>query len=240
MPRNPTTPEEALAVLRNSSLPTVVTEGRDDYQTLRRLEERLDDLGVDFLPLCGKDSVLRVFEELPDHRRTNTLLLVDLDHWMYFGIPPKYQSKNLLYTFGYSIENDLILDYDLTLLLTRNEKENFLSEVNLVAASHSIEIERARPDKNCSISRHPSDILKETFELDMLEPSEVEMHAVLVANYKQIMRGKTVFQLLIRQLTAKNRKVKFGFRQLLEIAAANTGTVFDSLETEIRLRLSSF
>lgn len=232
------TVHDALSLLNKSSLPTVITEGSDDYRVMRKIENRLSDIGVDFLPLGGRGMVLDVWERLPPPRHANTVALVDLDLWLYTEIPTRYTGDNILYTNGYSIENDILLDYDLLSLLDAAEMATFAAELSIVCAEHARQIEAAKTGHNYFLKRHASDILAAGDVTATLSVPEVALKQILEIQFRQAVRGKTVFQLLVRQLSRAGRFAKFGYKQLYEIGSSNIGGIFEALEGELRVRLS--
>ena len=55
---------ELFATLKNSHIPTVLVEGKDDMIFYRRIEEDLSDLGIDILSAGNKEKVLQVREKI--------------------------------------------------------------------------------------------------------------------------------------------------------------------------------
>jgi hypothetical protein len=232
--RNPLTVEDAIATLSHSNLPTVITEGRDDYRVLRRVEKRLTDVGVDFSPLSGRETVLAVWEQLPKARQSTVLALVDLDEWIYKGIPTQYVGDNLIYTVGYSIENDILLDCDIEEFLDDHEVIAFTSDLCHVSADHAIQIERCKSGQSYLLKRHVNEIINEQDKSPFLTPHELNTQAVLKSHFRQFMRGKSVFELIIRQTTKKGRHVNLNYKHLYEFASVRPGPILLQLERKIR------
>ena len=236
---NPLTVADALGVLQRSSLPTVITEGSDDYRVMRKIEKRLADIGVDFLPLSGKDMVLAVWSQIPAHRSTNTLALVDLDDWLYCGIPLQYQAPTLLYTVGYSIENDLLMDGGLEGILEAAEVASFQNDLAIVCADHAIQIERCKNGLPFELKRHAIQIINEGDKSPTLAVNECQTKTVLVEHYQQMLRGKTILQILVKQTNRPNRFAKLGYRQLYEIASMQPGRIFREFEERVRTHMTA-
>src|SRR5579863_8723513 len=122
--------EEIIALLKQTSLPTIVVEGADDMIVFRRFEDRLSHLGVSVLPVGGRLNVLNIFTrrgEIPAY--VKLAFIADQDTWVYTGVPKEYQHANLILTSGYSIENDVFVDGNLVSLLSRKEFGRFLAEL---------------------------------------------------------------------------------------------------------------
>lgn len=231
---NPTSAADAIALLQRTSLPTVITEGSDDYRIMRKIEKRLSDLGVDFMPLGGKDMVLEVWEGLPQSRSASVIAFVDLDAWIYTEIPPEYRGENLIYTCGYSIENDLFIDSDIRNLLEGHEEADFQSDLDAVCADHARQVNQLISGAPYSLSRHIHVVLGEGDKTATLSPDELRTKTVLKENFGQALRGKTLFELLVKQLSRHGRYAKIGHKQLYEFASATIGPIFSDLEMRIR------
>lgn len=228
------TATDALAVLSRSSLPTVVTEGLDDYRVMRKIEERLSDLGLNFLPVGGKQNVLDVWQRLDSHRRGNTVCLVDLDLWVFDGIPDHFRGTGLYYSHGYSIENDMFIDADLLDFCEIGERQAFLAEIQVIAAWYAREIEQALVGASYSIATHPTQVLANGDISADLSPQENLRKTVVLASYAQTLRGKNLLQLLARQLNRPSRHAKLGYKQLYEIGSKTRGPRMTQLEVNLR------
>lgn len=231
---SPLSVTDALALLSKSSLPTLLTEGTDDYRVMRKVENRLADLGVDFLPLGGRLMVLDVWRSLPAHRHNNTAALVDLDCWLYCGIPSDCIGDNLIYTKGYSIENDIMLDCDLTNLMDAHEESVFYQELEIVSAYHAREIEKAKSGLDFSLATHVNAIIGAGDISPSLCEKEKETKQIIIRFFKQNLRGKSLLELLVRQLNRPGRFAKIGYRPLYEFGSMNIGSIFQDLESSIR------
>ena len=229
--------QEAVAVLNRSALPAVVTEGATDYRAMRKIEERLSDCGVDFLPLGGKSMVLEVWSNLSAERRRRTVVLLDLDMWLFYGVPDQYIDENVVLTRGYSIENDIALDFDFSRLMDSTEMNHFRADLDKVAVAHAIEIEKGRAGGTCEISKHPNQILSDHDASRALSPDEARMKDVIVRFHKQALRGHTLMQLLTRHLSHPRRKAKFSYHQLMELGSMDLGECLLDIESRIRRAL---
>lgn len=58
--------DEFVALLKRTSLPTLVVEGKDDMIVYRRLEDEYCDESLSVLSVGGRDKVLRLFEALSE------------------------------------------------------------------------------------------------------------------------------------------------------------------------------
>jgi len=159
------TVDELFATLKNSSMPTVIVEGRDDIVFYRKVEDELSDLGIDILSAGNKDKVLELREKiLSENLSIPIAFIVDKDLWVNYGVPTEYQDS-LITTNGYSIENDLFLDGDLLLLLDSDELLDFKDDLDVFIKWYALAINRHVNDKKTiydeisSFRYHPNKLL---------------------------------------------------------------------------------
>jgi hypothetical protein len=137
------TVDEIIATLNHSNLPTLVIEGNDDVIIFRRLEEQAPNLTLSVLPVGGRASVLALYDRKGEIRSGQSLAFVaDLDLWVFSGKPKEYHSTDLIFTEGYSIENDAFRDVDCEKLLVHSEKHAFREEVKIFAEWYALAVSR--------------------------------------------------------------------------------------------------
>lgn len=232
---SPLTPADAITTILHSSLPTVLTEGADDYTVFRKMEERLSDLGVSFLPLKGRDSVLEVWYNLPFEAHRKTAFFVDRDSWIYAGVPAQYVKPEILMTTGYSIENDVFIDGHLLDLCTPTEAAAFAAEVDSICRWHAPRVAAIAMGAAEQIRDHPTAILNRGLEdCSQWSPYITQWYEDLKENYAVILRGKTVLQLLVRQLSASGRRARHSYNTLLETGALQRGQHMTTVENALR------
>lgn len=117
------TATEIVSSLAHTSIPTIVVEGRDDMSILRLLE---DKSGISVLPCGGKDCLLEVFERREQFSGLKCAFLLDRDTWIFSSVPERY--REIVFTTGYSIENDVFYKSKLSKLFDNSSKA-FVSEV---------------------------------------------------------------------------------------------------------------
>lgn len=123
MPTPAPTVDELVATIQRSSLPTVVVEGADDVIIYRWMEAFLGTSNVDFLPCNSRTTVLSLFERRGEFRSNQVVFVADKDMWV-FGTPPaKY--ADVVFTDGYSIENDVLSSRAADRLFEAEEKAVF-------------------------------------------------------------------------------------------------------------------
>ncbi|MDN7725030.1 DUF4435 domain-containing protein [Burkholderia gladioli] len=238
------TVEEIFELLKRTSLPTVLVEGKDDIIFYRAVEHELRQFDVDMLPAGNKEAVLtlkRKIEESPVS--APIVFVVDNDLWVH-GLPIDVdQQSSLVTTSGYSIENDLFMDGDLQTLLTPEEITDFGSELHKFVHWYALAIDRYLNGREAPFRTHPGKVLDDddffTSETSLNE-GEVypeRLRKEIESNYARILRGKSLFALLLRQLSAKKREIKFSGKQLMAFGASRKGPHFQRIKDSVRAAL---
>lgn len=240
------TVEELVALIERSSLPTVLVEGKDDIIFYRSIEEDLTDLGIDMLPAGNKDYVLQVREKLACAKlRAPVVFVVDKDLWVYpeFSMEPAHQGVVL--TGGYSIENDVFEDGGIIDLMYKDERANFLIELERFVFWYALAVDRKRRGADGGFRQHPGRILddKTYYQTQtVLEEGEVypeEFRARIFDSYGNLLRGKSLFGLVSRIFSAPARPTKLSVKQLMEIGARRKGPKLLDLANSIRLKVEA-
>jgi hypothetical protein len=239
----PTT-TEIYELLKRSSLPTVLVEGKDDIIFYRKIEEDLKEFGVDMLPAGNKGSVLELYRKLHEAPvDTTTVFVVDKDLWVHDHFENDDSYENLVTTKGYSIENDLYEDGDLESLLSMDELKQFNDELDKFTKWYALAVSRKLQGAASTFRTHPGKILDDENHIDLettlLDGEEYpeQLMTAIRKNYKTIMRGKSLFALLLRELSSRHRQVKFSAKQLMEFGASRKGNNYQRLAKDIRALL---
>jgi hypothetical protein len=220
--------DEIIALLKKTSLPTVVIEGDDDVIVYRRLEDVFPELQISILPAGGRGKVLQVFDRLNEIGRNRAICFIaDKDTWLFSGIPPEYQDPRVIFTDGYSVENDVFRDGALTSLLVGGEREAFAADVKNFTRWFSLEIGRILTGRAATLDIYPGVVLDGKFE-DMTTLEEDERYPEHLYNqifndYGKFVRGKSLLMVLARQLAREKRQPRLHHESLLEICSAKRG-----------------
>ncbi len=230
------TPDEIVATLRHSNLPTVLVEGKDDFIIYPKLQTQIGQATeIDFFPCGGRNTLLKVFERKAEFPNKKVFFIADKDMWVFDRIPEVYQDEQLIFTSGYSIENDLYADgsYHIDVLL--NEKEKAEKEVllNTVCEWFAFKIVQFKNGESLAfdkISLLNEQVMKEkepVFQPSFLEEQQFEKAEIeekeLRANYALQLRGKYLFQIyhkIFKKRRGKNA-IKYRTEQLLDISLNN-------------------
>jgi len=239
------TVDEIVETLKRSSLPNVIVEGVDDVMIYRWLEERMGICNANFFPCGGRTTLLNVYDRLSEFSHLKTAFLADRDMWLFTAIPAQY--SNIIWTEGYSIENDLYADSTLENFLDRNEKAEHSLVLQSLIEWFAFEVEEFRSGRTVETSFHPNEIVptgdtrishRFIFNRGFVAPDNTTVNEIK-ANYQLKLRGHTIFQLLARYLSASKRKSKYSIKNLFEIALKSheTHRYMDRLKDEIERKL---
>jgi hypothetical protein len=224
MGSKPPTVDELVRTIARSSIPTVVVEGGDDVVVYRWVEERFGFPTGSFLPCNGRDNLLQVYDRRAEFSRLKTAFIADKDMWLFTAVPSEY--LGIVWTTGYSIENDLYAGSQLECLLDRDEARQFHCVLKAIARWFAFEVKQYRNGHDAHVEIHPNRIVR-IGEIDidpafyfgrgMIEPEDAELLEIY-AEYRLKIRGKALFELLERYLSSPRRSVKHTCMSLYETA----------------------
>ena len=232
--------EEILGLLKKTTLPTIVVEGADDMIVYRHMEERLSALGVSVLPVGGRKNVLDIFSrraELPTSVKIT--FIADQDVWVNTKIPTEYHDDRLVFTNGYSIENDIYNDGELWKLLRKDEFPKFDTEVRAFLSWYALALSRHLQTACDAIKSHPDYVLNPDHHAGLLslrtgESYPNELHKSLSKDYHRTLRGKSLMALLVRQTSCKGRDPHHNSKALMEVVAKRPGPLLETMYSRIK------
>jgi len=217
------TVEEIIATLQRTSLTTVLVEGTDDMMIYRWIEDEIGIHNADFLPCKGRDNLIKIFNRRNEFPNAKVIFIADKDTYIYTNTPQNL--NEIIWTNGYSIENDLYYGKNIEQILSNSEKDVFVKSLNNFLRYYCFEVERfLNGDEEYTLRNHPQHVLctiqhivKDEFlqSINFNEPSK-ELLNKISENYDVMLRGKTLFALLTRIVSRKEREVKHSKASLLE------------------------
>ena len=259
---NPTL-ENLVIALRLSNKPNIVVEGKDDEIIYGRLVERLGRFDVGFFSAGSKNTLLHLYEELSqyenagDFRHTPVAFIADRDMWLFRGIPACYD--NIIWTEGYSIENDLYSHAKLSERVGNKVEYNQILDAISMWFAYKVEeyleknppppkkvFQSFRDDESVDVGHHLNLVIppeKTTLapDLEFLLPDHERVREIRKAYHLQF-RGKLLFQLLERFLS----KPKYGFAKASinryalyndAITVPEANQLFSRVEKEVQEKL---
>lgn len=233
----PTT-DELFELLRRTSLPTVLVEGKDDIIFYRKMEDELRNYSIDILPAGNKSAVLELRGRLEGVGLNVPLVfIVDKDLWVHTD--EQHAGSNLISTCGYSIENDLYSDGDLESLLSDAEKSLYKAELDRFISWYALCVHRFLSGTPSAFRSHPSRVLDDDvfysscLKLHSNEIYPLEFKTEICGSYSMLLRGKSLLALLQRRLSSEARDVKFSTKQLIAFGASRKGPNFQRICNDI-------
>jgi len=218
--------DEIVTILKGTNIPTVLVEGKDDINVFRLIEERVaySAKEIDFIPCGGKETLFNVYKRKNEFSSKKVAFLADRDMNLFKDKNTHF--KEIIWTKGYCIENDIFAGSNLLKFLSTQERSEFEATVKEICRWFAFEVEkyfrseefivrysiyeicRDQPSKLCS---------KFLVEIGFKEP-DGELLNDIILNYKLKLRGKQIFQVLVRILATKDRYSSFSKDNLIEIA----------------------
>ena len=241
MPRSDMTVDECVATLHRTYLPTVIVEGRDDMQIYQWAERRAGIQNANVLPVGGKETLLAVYERRNEFAHLPVAFVADRDLWLFSGIPPDY--PDIIWTEGYSIENDLYADADLENLLNADEVDEHQQVLDIIIEWFAFEVEEYLACRPAHVATGCNRVVPPgKTEMDQgfrqsrgFHPPSEKLHQQIKDEYQLQLRGKLLFQMLNRFLNVRKRRPKHSTLALYEIAVkmADSHELMDRLIGEI-------
>lgn len=216
------TVDEIVETLKRSTLTTVLVEGKDDVMIYRWIEDEIGVTNASFFPCGGRDKLLQVFERRSEFSHIKSVFVADKDAYVYINTPPELDE--VIFTNGYSIENDLYCGRAIEALLSNDEKEIFKTSLNSFIEFYAFEVEKCINGQEYNFRVHPLHILceiKHEVKSEFLKeinfvPAQDSTKLQISENYDLLIRGKSLFALLVRILNDKRRQIKHPKVTLLE------------------------
>lgn len=231
--------DEYIALLRNSSLPAIIVEGRGDMIVYRRFEQYVTSMDVDVFPVGGRKNLLSIFRrlnELPSEKKI--AFIADKDVWVNVGVPDEYESDQLFFTSGYSIENDVMSDCNVWSYFTMPERESYDAELDRFIRWYALALSRHINNSMAPISLHPNCILDENeyssyVALGDGEDYPEKLYQEINSNPDVLVRGKSLMGLALRQLKKPGRVPRHDDKVFFEMAAVNPGVNISRIISEV-------
>lgn len=226
MLQHPPTVDELVSTLRRSKLPTVVVEGRDDMQIFRWMEDLLKIHEVDVLGVGGRPNLFAVYDRKSEFGHLPVAFIADQDKELFTQLPAGYEE--IIWTQGYSIENDLYAGAEPSLenLMDPREAAEHKQLLDTIIKWFAFEVDEFLAGRDYKFDHHCNEVvLLGQTEMDDgfrqrrgFRPPNSELLQKITETYQLQLRGKQLFQMLVRFLSKSNRRVKHSLHGLYEIA----------------------
>ncbi len=241
MPAQTITLEILTATLSRSAVKTLITEGRDDFELFRHINDKVGF--SDCLPAGNKAAVLGLCERHNEHSCPRLAYLVDSDLWVLQGVPYEVtRLPNLVLTDGYSIENDLIRDADPERFIYQADISDYYAQLGLIikwfaagatarSLGYSFDFDKrishiCEGRSHCFTLEAQADVLRHPPSQDLVDE--------ITSDYKRLLRGKTWQSLISRYLNYNGRAIMHNPKAILESGLHSGGVYSTILLTKIR------
>ena len=248
-------PTELVAALERSSLVTIFVEGRDDMSIYGGLENMLCGK-VSIMQTQGRNTLLATYELVKERGLLNRCIFIaDSDTYLFTGIPQKYE--DIIFTTGYSIENDVVADCRMIKNLLHDIGQRaFDSGRHLLSQWFAFYIEQHLQDKPAKADVHPLALLRDNgygefeenpgalIKCGYLEP-EANLVEEIEKDFKLKFRGKNLVNLISASLTiahnVDSRILLYHNDQIINIAinSETQSEFFRNLQGRLRSKLES-
>ncbi len=224
MPLPDPTVDELVAALRRSALPTVLVEGKEDMRIYRWVEERLGSRNANIQSAGGRNRLLSVYERRQEFSNLPVAFVADRDMWLFSENPSNYDG--VIWTEGYSIENDLYAGAELEKLLEQEEVEGHRQLLDTIVEWFASEVEKYLAGECYEVAHHCDRVvprghtqIDESFrKIRSFRPPGERIHRQIREAYQLQLRGKQLFEMLVRFLSAPDRDSKYSYDNLHEMA----------------------
>lgn len=214
--------DELISSINRSSLPYIIIEGTDDVVIYRWILDDIDCVGM-LEPRGGCGGVRKIFDRRNEITNDKVIFICDKDVRVYMD-EFQEECEEMIYTEGYSIENDLYQGKKIEeQLFEKKDKELFSMALNSFLRYYACEIEKFKDNKDYDLKRKPESILdhkdyslKMNLLIDFKEPP-TECINYINDNYDILLRGHSLFKLVRMILHRPNRNSKYEISNLYEL-----------------------
>lgn len=233
------TVDELISTLNHSNSPTLILEGKDDYIAFEHFERENVEWGLTVLPVKGRDKILQILNRREELENECIFFIMDQDEWCLTGVPHYLIDDQIAFTFGASIENDLISDGNPMSLMTPEELDKFWG---LIADFASIFRRLVYNHENAVADYSYGTSMRIFCDEELTKLPEWDAFAARCPNMVpqpidketiDYIRGKTLLEIVTMILSHKNRVSKYSKANVLEIGARRRGERLVSLEANV-------
>ena len=193
----------------------------------RWVEERLGSREASVQAAGDKNKLLSVFRRRQEFSHLPVAFVADRDMCLFSGIPSEYDG--VIWTEGYSIENDLYVDAELENLLCAEETSVHQQLLEAIVEWFAFEVEEYLARRYFKVSSCNDVVPLGQTNMDEgfassrgFRPPGEEIYQQIRSAYQLQLRGKLLFQILIRFLSARGRRRKYSYDDLYDRAFGMT------------------
>ena len=202
------TVDDWIDTFRNTDMPTVIVEGKNDIPIYRRIEKYIGVQDADVIHVGGRNNLLLLYARRKEFAHLPVAFVADRDLWLFSGIPPDY--PDIIWTQGYSIENDLYAGAALEKVLNANDVDEHRQVLDSIIEWFAFEVEEHLSGEKAQVATGCNTVvpLGQT-EMDQgfrnsrgFRSPDEKLHRQIREAYQFQLRGRLLFEMLIRFLNA--------------------------------------
>ncbi|MBR2507293.1 MAG: DUF4435 domain-containing protein [Bacilli bacterium] len=221
--------DELIGMLNHSSQPTILVEGIDDMRWYRCFEQEFYG-NAQVFQVGGRKMLFKLY--MRRHEITSKVVYVaDRDMYVFGHVPRQY--KDIIFTKGYSIENDLLSkSMVVQALFLGKDKDRLGKLLPPLAKWFAFCVEEFKSGKFPVLTDAPQCVISEKAKIAEIRPEykikigfyepDVNLEQKILRDFDLKFRGKNlsqVYALIFSKRKHKEEGAKFSDVQLLEIAA---------------------
>lgn len=234
-----------ISELQHSSKPNIIIEGPADLPIYQRLVGSLGIFDIDYHVADGRNNLLAIYKRRAEFSHKSVAFIADKDMWVFTEVPVEY--NHIIFTEGYSIENDLYVIGELEKWLDDHQKPSYCRIVRQICTWMAFEVEEFVAARPHFVDKHLNEIIpprSEALNTDFLnrrgfrDPGS-KMIADITDEYDRKLRGKLLFDLLIRFLKDSNPPLKIDHRGLSRVALCSkeSCSLLEELQNQVKEKI---
>ena len=206
--------DELISVINHSSSPFVIVEGKEDVVIYRWL---LGDIECEpyLEPRNGCCAVRKIYDRRAELTNPKVVFVCDRDVSVYTGLLPEGY-EDIIYTEGYSIENDLYKGRQLEeKFFDKQDKELFEKALESFLNYYACELEKFNNGEEFCFQKKPEAIINNkdySLKTELLSNYRTPSHDTfeyLRGDYDSLIRGHSLFKLVGMILHRKGRVIPY-------------------------------
>ncbi|MFZ1731233.1 MAG: hypothetical protein WBQ23_11370 [Bacteroidota bacterium] len=239
------TEDHIISLLVHGTLPAVLVEGKDDMTAIRYLESKLGPTRATFINCGCRKRLMNVYARREEFENRSVVFLADLDTFVFTGVPLVY--SEIIFTSGYSIENDVLPGSPIWQLFEVEEKNNYEQDLAEFLKWYSYEVEECFAGRASNLALHPNNVLRgpgRTFDAAVVTQrvyrrADDTTISYIAQNCLKLVRGHSLFELIVYYLSSRHRESKYSKHNLLEISIKNNASAWErTIISCLRARLA--
>src|SRR5262249_26254837 len=143
--------------LQRTTLPTLLVEGEDDAAIYRWLEGKLGVFSGSILFCTGRNVLISIYRKRETFPHGKIAWLADLDMWKFTASP--VDLTGIIFTTGYSIENDLYDGSQIESLLEAAEKSRYSNLLTVLSRWFAFEVQEFKAGRDPHVAHHVREIV---------------------------------------------------------------------------------